>query len=66
MKASELHRTQPDLLERLWEACADATFSLEPRVRQLGLGDEVTLHPEIEKERGGGGKGERKKERECE
>ena len=65
MKASELHRTQPDLLERLWKACADATFSLEPRVRQLGLGDEVTLHPEIEKERGRRGEG-RKKERERE
>ena len=41
LKASELQRSQPDLVDRLWTACAEATYSLEQRVRQLGLGDEV-------------------------
>ena len=28
-------------MERLWSGCADAVYSLEPRERQLGLGEEV-------------------------
>lgn len=29
-------------MERLWSGCADAVYSLEPRERQLGLGEEVS------------------------
>ena len=43
LNSSELRRSQPDLTERLWSACADATYSLEQRERQLGLGEEVRL-----------------------
>ena len=42
LKSSELHRSQADLLERLWTACGDAVYSLEQRERQLGLGEEVS------------------------
>lgn len=42
LKSSELQQSQPELLERLWAACGDAAYSLEPRERQLGLGEEVS------------------------
>ena len=42
LTSSELHRNEPELIERLWTACADAVYSLEPRERQLGLGEEVS------------------------
>ena len=42
LSCSELHRSAPDLMERLWSGCADAVYSLEPRERQLGLGEEVS------------------------
>lgn len=41
LTSSELHRSEPELIERLWSACADATYSLDQRERQLGLGEEV-------------------------
>ena len=40
---SELCRTEPELLERLWTACADAIFSLTQRETQLGFKEEVCL-----------------------
>ena len=40
--ASSLHQSSPELLERLWGACADAMYSLTERERQLGLGEEVS------------------------
>lgn len=40
--ASALHQSSPELLERLWGACADAMYSLTEKERQLGLGEEVS------------------------
>ena len=56
---SELCRTEPELLERLWTACADAIFSLTQRETQLGFKEEVCVC-------GGGGGGEGGRGRECE
>lgn len=41
LSCSELHRSAPELMERLWTGCADAVYSLDPKERQLGLGEEV-------------------------
>lgn len=40
LQASELYCRSPELVERLWGACSSAMYSLTPRQRQLGLGQE--------------------------
>ena len=45
LQASVLSQDDPDLVARLWGACSSAMFSLLPRERQLGLGDEVMTTP---------------------
>ena len=39
--ASELGKTDPDLLSRLWGSCVDTIYSLSSREKQLGLGEQV-------------------------
>lgn len=39
-KAAQQH---PEAVRGLWQACGDIMFSLEPRLRHLGLGKEVRL-----------------------
>ena len=43
LQASELYSSSSELVGRLWEACSDAMYSLTPRQRQLGLGQEVGI-----------------------
>lgn len=45
LQASVLSQDDPDLVARLWGTCSSAMFSLLPRERQLGLGDEVMTTP---------------------
>ena len=43
VESSEL---EAELLERLWRSCEHALYSLDPKERQLGLGEEVGMeHP---------------------
>lgn len=39
-KAAQQH---PEEVRGLWQACGELMFSLEPRLRHLGLGKEVRL-----------------------
>lgn len=43
LEGSELYSTDSELLERLWGACHQALYSLAPRQRQLGLGEDVSI-----------------------
>ncbi|XP_064403750.1 dipeptidyl peptidase 3-like [Halichondria panicea] len=40
LTASELGKTDPDLLSRLWGSCVDTIYSLGSREKQLGLGEQ--------------------------
>lgn len=38
---SEAMQQHPEEVRSLWQACGELMFSLEPRLRHLGLGKEV-------------------------
>lgn len=39
---SKAAQQQPEEVKDLWQTCGDLMFSLEPRLRHLGLGKEVS------------------------
>lgn len=41
LQASALYSSDQELVERLWAACGHSLYSLGPRERQLGLGEDV-------------------------
>ena len=47
IRASRAFSDDTGGVEKLWKDCGDAIYSLEPRLRSLGLGSEVCLSPLI-------------------
>ena len=45
IRASRAFSDDTGGVEKLWKDCGDAIYSLEPRLRSLGLGSEVCLSP---------------------
>ena len=41
--SSKANAASPEVVQELWNACADRLYSLEPKVLQLGLGEEVAV-----------------------